>query len=79
MKLVQKGGSEEFYLNCFEFLADKIPFVQQVDYNRLMNVTGVLPDSYFDRFCNIRSVYVGSKVKSHDHLASFFAEGQEFE
>lgn len=47
---------ESLYMNNYERLQEHLAFVEDVDYSRLFGLVDVLPEDYFRRFCNLRTV-----------------------
>lgn len=61
-----------FQISNYNSLCANIFYSAAIDYNELMGlVNGSLPDDFFQKFLNIRSVVVSGKSTCQQHLSSF--------
>ena len=75
---VNEGGHYEWVYNDYIYMKNyhlikpgALQFIRQVDYTRLMSVTGEFPRCFFQKFTDIKEVRAMAKVQDPDHLLWF--------
>ena len=61
---------EQFYMNNYRRLADTLPFIYEVNYTNLMNVTNEIPNGYFSKFNYLKNVK-SENVVNQAHFLQF--------
>ena len=64
-------SNEHFYMKNYENLQERIGFVNEVNYTRLMSLVDELPADYLDKFANLYTVTVDGAIRNEDHLLNF--------
>lgn len=72
-------SNEHFYMKNYEHLQERIGFVNEVNYTRLMSLVDEVPADYLHKFPGIYSVTVDGAIRNEDHLLGFLRRLDDFD
>lgn len=67
-----------FFIQHMSALSDRLPFINELNFNEIINVFPRLPNEFYDKLTNLYAIYLNDKIKDETQFISFIEKCKSF-